>query len=476
MTQQRETREIGRRKLLRLRHVVLALVLAACGGTLGKRTAGGESHFLETCRADCGPGLECISGVCTRGCLVDESDCSDLSPGATCTNQSVEPGTLAVCDLACERDRDCTVLGRDFRCPEGFCRAPSREAPPDNPPDPPENLGGGGGGPSLPPFAPQCETPLDFASACSIEATCAELHCGDGFSQFDQNGCTRYCDSDADCGTGERCRHTALAKAGEDCPSVGEEVEACSLEDGRCSCSMTEGCDWPSICVDATAYPASLDCVVDDATCSELNTLQGDSYDAMQSKPGTDLAAAAARCDARVRTRRDALGCGPNPLIPFLPECAEPVDIPSNCGFEATCAALGCGDGLSQFGEDGCTRYCETSADCGAGQRCRHTRLVLSEEECPSLGSEVESCSMAGDVCECSTTADCPRPDICVDAAKYPASLDCAVESASCQALGNGEFELQLYLETEPATDVANEAQTCLDAIRAQQQALACAE
>lgn len=470
MTEKREMWDSGWRKGLRFRHVVLALVVAACGGTIGQRTAGGESHFLKACPDDCGPGLECISGLCTRGCVVGEADCSDLAPGATCTNQSVEPGRVAVCDLACERDRDCSGLGTDFRCPAGFCRAPSPETPPDEH----SGMGGGGGEPGFVPFAPQCEAGLGLVSQCSFEDTCAELHCGDGFSQFGKDGCTRYCDLDTDCGTGERCRHTRLVSGGDECPSLGSEVESCELTDGKCACSITQDCVRPSICVDVALYPENLDCAVEDGTCAELDTLQAEALSASESTRYPGLAAAASQCLERIGARRDALACGPNRQIPFLPECDAPVSIPSSCGFDETCSALGCGDGLSQFDENGCTRYCETSADCGDGQRCRHTRLVLSDEECPSPGSEVEGCSIVGDACECSITADCPHPDICVDATRYPESLDCAVEGASCQALANGKFELELFLEGETATEAAAEAQTCLDAIVAQQQASTC--
>src|SRR5687768_6996930 len=73
-------------KRFRLRYFVLALAVAACGGSLGQRKAGGESHFLEVCEESCGGGLQCISGVCTRSCLVETADCSDLSPRAMCTN------------------------------------------------------------------------------------------------------------------------------------------------------------------------------------------------------------------------------------------------------------------------------------------------------------------------------------------------------------------------------------------------------
>jgi hypothetical protein len=108
----------------------LALLwLAACGGAVGTPTVGGESHFLRHCGDGCGPGLECVSDVCTRACRVDNGGCSDLAATARCTNQSVEPGELAVCDLACKKPADCRGLGADFDCDSGFCRGPALAGP-----------------------------------------------------------------------------------------------------------------------------------------------------------------------------------------------------------------------------------------------------------------------------------------------------------------------------------------------------------
>src|SRR5690349_1946365 len=115
---------VGRRGIVRWRHLMLGLWLAACGGALGQRTAGGESHFLRQCEDDCGPGLECVSGVCTRGCLVGEDECSDLDSEAECTDASIEPGALAVCDVSCSSAIDCANLGGAFVCQDGFCRGP----------------------------------------------------------------------------------------------------------------------------------------------------------------------------------------------------------------------------------------------------------------------------------------------------------------------------------------------------------------
>lgn len=453
----------------RLRHAALALLLAACGGSLGKRTAGGESHFLDTCTSSCGGGLECISQVCTRSCQLEGSDCSDLAPSAACTDRSLESGR-AVCEVACERDRDCSALGVQFGCSAGFCRRAPAE-PPQEQPQP-----GGAGAPGVVPFAPECSPRVGFDSECSFDATCAELHCGDGFSQFGADGCTRYCEADADCATGQRCRHTVLASIEDSCPSIGSEVEGCTLSDGRCSCSISSNCAYPSICVDVDAYPATEDCVVDGPTCRELVFARENIAAVAQRDSGSERRDRAAECLIRLDRKRLELGCVAEPFDAFAPACAQPVAFESECGFASTCEQLGCGDGLSQFDANGCTRYCQTSADCATGQRCRHTRLVLSEEDCPSPGSEVEACSATVDGCECSITDDCPHPDICVDAAEYPESLDCAVDGASCGALANGEFLLRDFVDGNETGAAVDEARSCLDSIRAKQTELGCGE
>ena len=85
-----------------------------CGGSLGSET-GGESHFLIYCDDSCGAGLSCISGVCTRGCVVDEDSCADLHPEAECTDASIEPGEVAVCDLGVHRRRTMRSSRRELR-------------------------------------------------------------------------------------------------------------------------------------------------------------------------------------------------------------------------------------------------------------------------------------------------------------------------------------------------------------------------
>jgi hypothetical protein len=103
----------------------LALAVGCGGATSAPPVVGGETHFLRSCSETCGDGLACIGGICTRSCLVAEASCDDLASGATCTAASVEPGAVAVCDLACAGAGDCSALGGDYACEAGFCRAPA---------------------------------------------------------------------------------------------------------------------------------------------------------------------------------------------------------------------------------------------------------------------------------------------------------------------------------------------------------------
>src|SRR5688572_28385469 len=96
-------------------------LFGACGGSPGG-SSGGESHFLIECDDSCGGGLSCIAGVCTRGCVIDEDSCQDLHSDAECTDESIEPGQVAVCDLACTVDEQCESLGGNYFCDGGQCR------------------------------------------------------------------------------------------------------------------------------------------------------------------------------------------------------------------------------------------------------------------------------------------------------------------------------------------------------------------
>ena len=101
------------------RWLALAFVAYGCNSDMSVSRNTGESHFLDYCDSSCGDGLDCISGVCTRGCLVAENGCGDLAVEATCTDQSIEPGKVAVCDVECNDDADCEGIADGHRCDAG---------------------------------------------------------------------------------------------------------------------------------------------------------------------------------------------------------------------------------------------------------------------------------------------------------------------------------------------------------------------
>jgi hypothetical protein len=135
-----KTNEAMGRRVSRYRRALwLVLFAAACGGSVTKApSVGSESHFLEHCEGSCEGGFDCIGGICTRPCLTEQSSCAALAVNAACTNQSVEPGQVAVCDVSCGAGTGCGALGVDYACESGYCRKASSSSS--------SSSGGAGGG------------------------------------------------------------------------------------------------------------------------------------------------------------------------------------------------------------------------------------------------------------------------------------------------------------------------------------------
>jgi hypothetical protein len=169
-------------------------------------TTGSESHILARCAGSGEGGLECIGGICTRACLTSESSCSDLAGGAVCTNQSVEPGQVAVCDVRCTLDAECASVGGDYGCDAGFCRQAAAGA---------AGAGGSGSGGACRPlgsyevgkeggYLPCCAGLTEISRRSLVQEgdgklTCEQLElntyacitgtCGDGTCEEDEKGC-----------------------------------------------------------------------------------------------------------------------------------------------------------------------------------------------------------------------------------------------------------------------------------------------
>jgi hypothetical protein len=116
---------------LLLPFTLLMLWIASCGQTTSPQS-GSETHFLMGCHeSTCGEGMQCICGVCSKPC-VQLADCRRLSSVAECTSLGprVARGSCdgtqigAMCDVGCLTDDDCSALGGNSRCDNGYCREP----------------------------------------------------------------------------------------------------------------------------------------------------------------------------------------------------------------------------------------------------------------------------------------------------------------------------------------------------------------
>lgn len=115
--------------------LLLAFFLVASGCYSSKtNNTGGDSHFLRSCGAECGEGLSCVCGVCTRMCETDTA-CSNLPGNPSCVSPdelgasrrcgSNDPVGKSVCDVGCDDDGDCDALNAASYCIAGFCRESS---------------------------------------------------------------------------------------------------------------------------------------------------------------------------------------------------------------------------------------------------------------------------------------------------------------------------------------------------------------
>jgi hypothetical protein len=108
------------------------LALAACSDK-SQPQAGSQTHFLETCDESCPEPYACICGACTLACHNDKP-CSAEVKNARCTvalstDDAVEcKSEELVCDVACQHNSDCNLLGAGYTCEASRCRATTRES------------------------------------------------------------------------------------------------------------------------------------------------------------------------------------------------------------------------------------------------------------------------------------------------------------------------------------------------------------
>jgi hypothetical protein len=282
-------------------YVIAALWAAACGGALGQTTVGGESHFLRHCGDGCGESLECIADVCTRSCRIDDAGaCNDLASTARCTNTSIEPGVIAVCDQACAGNADCSARGAGFSCEAGYCRGPALSGSP-NPPEPVGDAGQSSGG-----------TPMSTGGTPVSTGGTPMLPSG---------------------GTGAAGMGGSSAGAGGSGPPL---PAACSLpfEGGECDGSIP--------------VFAFVDGACRRATYGGCGGNENRFYSIEECESVCELRPSANPCNDGLIDREICLGCGPaGGCSERLRVCAQPCDAESAC---ASSSFHGCFDGVCQVG------------------------------------------------------------------------------------------------------------------------------
>jgi hypothetical protein len=98
--------------------VALLVSALSCGARVEGQPQESNTNWLKSCDANeqCGDGMACECGVCTRGC-------SELACPArlSCVEHDVCPGTVASCQATCASDSDCDQLARNLHCTQGVC-------------------------------------------------------------------------------------------------------------------------------------------------------------------------------------------------------------------------------------------------------------------------------------------------------------------------------------------------------------------
>lgn len=97
------------------------LTATGCGGRAYDPDVDGQSHWWRLCVEDveCGAGLSCMCGVCTKPCD-DLASCAGAAARHSCLEQApwCDVPVGGVCAAACERAVDCPA---DHRCDDAVC-------------------------------------------------------------------------------------------------------------------------------------------------------------------------------------------------------------------------------------------------------------------------------------------------------------------------------------------------------------------
>lgn len=285
---------------------IVGALVAACGGRAYDPDVDGQSHWWRLCAEDveCGVGLSCQCGVCTKPCD-DSAACEGAGASNACVaNAAWCEAPVAVCAPACERTKDCPA---NHSCDDAVCvpdvaattepSALTTNPPPESSSSSDEAKTGaasdagvapsdaGCGECTAPPkgfceslaaqrdatspdvdpalleqWLASCQDAGVSSSATTADTTSDGPRCGDGIVQPDGS---EQCD-DGNVAAGDGCSDCRLedCRGGESCDSCGDGV----IQDGElCDDGNTVGGDG---CTSQCGIEAGFECGTPGAPCT----------------------------------------------------------------------------------------------------------------------------------------------------------------------------------------------------------------
>jgi hypothetical protein len=238
----------------------LMLGLTACGARSAENGTDSSTHWLSSCTDanDCGGGLECICGTCTKACGAD-SACESLdTDDAVCVDSVCGAQTGGGCTRTCDNDDDCP---KSLACSSGVCQlrltCESEEA------CLPDGCDGGRCEESTSEAGVQPSTSTNATAASDsssttetsgssttdaasdVDQTTTSVSTGPDADSSDENvlcpamraessgdGCLRY---DGAAWNGSSCEIVNCGCVGADCDAMYETLEQCQNERAACT-------------------------------------------------------------------------------------------------------------------------------------------------------------------------------------------------------------------------------------------------
>jgi hypothetical protein len=371
---------VGSLRKLLLGAIALVCV-AACGAESTTSATDTKTNWLGQCEKDseCSEGLECLCGMCTRGCEQTD-ECSSLGQSAACRASSQCTGAKRVCQAPEVTGNDAGSQGPDDE-PMGASGEPGTPTPSDTPASSPGSQPSPSAEPTPDPVdASGNPEPTDVSSdagmACPRPLSDYAL-LGDACLAADFN-CQSYFQDSCGCGCddAQMCEHddSEYLARGDGCQTIrfkcADDAEL-FFDDCGCGCAVPPTTTDGGVC----DQPGRMYVERDPNTCLATDFL----------------------CDTGLQYFYDDCGCGCEPACDVEGRNYQSHD-------PAECRAINfvCVRGMTQF-KDSCGCGCEPDGSADAGPV-----TPAPSEQCPARtdGTSVNALELDSGFDHCDVSLD----------------------------------------------------------------------